>query len=173
MKRGPKNSHNDISPEEVRNLFDYDRLTGALVWKKMLSMRAMPGKTAGCMDDQGRIKIGIRGKEYLAHRIIWVWMTGEWPEYEIDHRDEVKYNNRWNNLRKATPSQNHRNRGPNKNNTSGYKGVCYVAKRKCWIAGIKLNGYRHNLGSFTSAKAAHEAYCAAAKRLHGEFAKVH
>lgn len=172
MTRGAKNSHNDLSPEEVRELFQYEPKTGKLTWEKMLSMRAMPGKTAGCLDDQGRIKIGIRNKEYFAHRIIWVWMTGEWPEYEIDHRDEVKSNNRWKNLRKATPSQNHRNRGPQKNNTSGYKGVTYVAKRKKWIAGIKLNGYRHNLGSFNSAESAYAAYCEAAVRLHGKFRKI-
>jgi hypothetical protein len=173
MERGPKKSHNDLSTEFIRATFTYKPSTGQLFWKAALSRRTRIGDVAGCLDDQGRIRIGIHGKDYFAHRIIWVLKTGKWPEYEIDHRDEVKSNNRWKNLREATPSQNHRNRGMQKNNTSGYKGVCYVAKRKRYIAGVKLNGYRHNLGSFMTAEEAYAAYCEAAERLHGkEFMKV-
>ena len=173
MKRGPKNSHNDLSPEFIREIFSYEKDTGILRWKTCFTKRIQIGKAVGWIDEQGRIKIRIFGKDYMAHRLIWVWMTGKWPEYEIDHRDEVKSNNRWKNLREATPSQNHRNRGPQKNNTSGYKGVTYVAHRKRYIAGVKLNGYRHNLGSFMTAEEAYFAYCKAAARLHGkEFMKT-
>jgi len=172
MIRGPKKSLTDLSAEYVRSIFNYDPVTGKVTWKITLSKRAVAGKPAGYLDDQGRIKVGINDRCYMMHRIIWLWMTGSWPKYEIDHKDEIKSNNKWKNLRAATPSENHRNRGPQKNNTSGYKGVTYVPKRKRWIAGIKLNGYRHNLGSFTSAEEAYAAYCKAAIRLHGKFRKV-
>src|SRR5262245_19767608 len=140
-----KNSHNDLTPKFIREIFHYDPTTGLLTWKKQLSFRAPVGKTAGAVGDKARIKIGIRGKDYFAHRIAWVWMTGKWPKYEIDHADENQSNNRWNNLREATPSQNHRNRGKQRNNTTGYKGVCFDKRAKRFVAGIKLNGRRHNL----------------------------
>ena len=172
---GHKGALDDLSYESVQETFDYDPETGLLTWKVRLSKRVRIGDVAGFAQkrNKGRLKVGINNKDYMVHRIIWLWMTGAWPEFEVDHRDENPANNRWKNLRHATSSQNQRNRGPQKNNTSGYKGVTYVAKRKRWIAGVKLNGYRHNLGTFMSAEEAYAAYCKAASRLHGaEFLKT-
>ena len=170
--RGHKNSHNDLSAEFVREIFNYNPKTGLLIWKVMLSKRAVAGKTAGALDDQGRIKIGIRNKDYFAHRIIWLWMTGKWPRYEVDHRDENKANNRWKNLREATSSQNHRNRGAPKNNRSGYKGVCFDNRKKAWLATINIKiGKRKkhiHIGWYKTAEKAHKAYCARALKVHGK-----
>ena len=52
----------------------------------------------------------INGKMYRAHRVIWLWMTGKWPENDIDHEDRDATNNRWNNLGDKTKADNNRNR---------------------------------------------------------------
>jgi len=127
---------------------------------------------AGFKDDQGRIKVGISGKEYFAHRLIWVWMTGRWPEKEIDHINENPSDNRWSNLREATPSENHRNRGKQRNNTTGYKGVTFDKRRGLYIADVKLNGKRHSAGHcFKTAEEAYEAVCKLALTLHGGWSR--
>jgi hypothetical protein len=134
--------------------------------------RGRVGAVAGYPDDQGRIKMGIHGKEYFAHRIIWVWVTGKWPDKEIDHINENNSDNRWENLREATPSQNHRNRGKQRNNTTGYKGVTFDKRRGLYIAGVKLNQKRYSAGNnFKTAEEAYEAVKKLALTLHGDWAK--
>lgn len=173
MARGPKNSHTDLSAEFVREVFDYNPTTGDLFWKSRLSKRVHVGDVAGTLDDQGRIKIGIQNKEYLAHRIIWLWVTGNWPAFEVDHENCVRSDNRWKNLREAHPIENHRNKPLQKNSTAGYKGVCFDKRAKKFVAGIKYEGKRHHLGHFNTAEEAHAAYCAAAKKRFGAFFRAH
>ena len=171
-----KNGHNDLTPNFIKATFDYNPKTGELRWKMRLSKRIHIGDLAGVTDDQGRIKIGICNKDYFAHRVIWVWMTGKWPSKEVDHRNEIKSDNRWKNLREATASQNHRNRGKPKNNKSGYKGVCWDNRRQKWIATINVRiGKKKKqfwLGAYANPEQAFEAYKQGAKRIHGlEWAK--
>lgn len=97
-------------------------------------------------------------------------MTGSFGRSTIDHRDGDPANNRWNNLRKATPAQNCANRRRQQNNASGFKGV--VAYRGKWRAVITKNGRPTMLGTFESPAAAHAAYVAAARKLFGEFARA-
>lgn len=91
---------------------------------------------------------------------------------DVDHINNNKLDNRKENLRVCTRSENMRNRGKNKNNKSGYKGVSWFARDSCWTAGIKHNGKRIYLGLFDNPADAHEAYKKAALRLHGDFAKT-
>src|SRR6267154_1999362 len=100
----------DIDPVFIKSIFDYSPSTGIITWKITLSQRNAAGNEAGYRDEHGRIKIGIKKKVYMAHRIIWAWMTGHWPDHEIDHRDGCSANNRWKNLREATHSQNQHNK---------------------------------------------------------------
>lgn len=170
-----KNARNNLSAEYVRDILDYNPETGIFMWRKTLSKRAVKGRKAGFINGHAngaRIKIGILGREYMAHRIAWLFVTGEWPVCEIDHVDTNAMNNSWTNLRQASSSENLRNRGPQKNNTSGYKGVTFVESRGLWIAGIKVHGKRHNLGAFKSAADAYKAYCDAVQKMHGEFGRV-
>jgi hypothetical protein len=88
-----------------------------------------------------------------------------------DHRSLNTLDNRRSNLRKATRSQNQHNRGKSGNNTSGYKGV-FRLWNGTYFSQICVRGEVHYLGIFSSARAAHRAYCVAAKRLHGEFART-
>jgi hypothetical protein len=91
---------------------------------------------------------------------------------EVDHIDGDGLNNRRCNLRLATRSQNMRNQRLNSRNTSGFKGVSWDKRDKKWLAYIKVYRKKIHLGSFDTPEDAHAAYCDAAARLHGEFAKL-
>ena len=113
----------NISAERIRELLHYDPLTGIFIWKVTLSNRAKAGSICN-YKSHGYISIRINGLLYGAHRLSWVYMTGEWPDEEIDHKDTHILNNKWGNLRKATKLQNRQNMSfRKKQNTSGYKGV--------------------------------------------------
>jgi hypothetical protein len=114
----------------------------------------------------------IHDRKYFAHRVIWALVNGCWPQGEIDHIDGDRSNNRINNLREATRSENERNKGRSSANTTGYKGVCRDRASGRWEAYIKLHGKRTFLGRHSTPEKAHAAYVSASKRLHGEFAKV-
>lgn len=134
------------------------------------------GKVVGCPNNEGYTKLHIDGVYHSAHRIAWLIMTGEWvlfPDFEIDHVNRIRADNRWSNLRKVTKSENQRNAGQRANNTSGVHGVNWKPKRTMtdpnagrWVARI-WNGPRHvYLGAF---KTLHEASIArkAAERVLG------
>ena len=161
--------------EYVKSILDYDPKTGIFRWKHD-HQRFPAGTEAGSINPNGYryICIAVSGKKpkFLAHRLAWFYMTGKWPIDEIDHRDTDNGNNKWDNLREATSSQNKCNKVPY--NKTGYKGVYYHnAKRRCrWGAAICINKKRKSLGMFFTAEAAYAAYCAAVEKYHGEFARV-
>ena len=99
-------------------------------------------------------------------------MTGEWPKDQIDHINGIRTDNRFTNLREATTAENTRNGLISKNNTSGFKGVCFHKDTGRWQAKIFINGKGRHLGLFDTAEAAANAYDAAAAKLHGEFART-
>jgi hypothetical protein len=113
--------------------------------------------------------IGIGGKQYLAHRLAWFYMTGRWPIKEIDHIDGNPLNNRWNNLREATPSQNSCNKDGGRGRSLELRGASYDKTKRKWRSYINVRGKRTFLGDFETAEDAHNAYLEAARRLHGEF----
>jgi hypothetical protein len=167
-----------ISHEELKRVLDYNFITGVFRWKPRHELNVKPRyklnvrtwSIAGTLNADGYITIKIFGKRYLAHRLAWLYMTGEWPRVVMDHINRRQTDNSWINLREATLSQNQCNRGLGKSNTSGYKGVRWNANNKKWYARICLNRKYHDLGAFDTAENAHAAYVAAAIVLHGEFA---
>ncbi len=94
------------------------------------------------------------------------------PIGEVDHRDGDGLNNRRSNLRIATRSQNECNKGVQKNNTSGFRGVSFFKPHGKWKAQIVLNGKARHLGYFATPEEAHAAYVAAQPLFHGEFARI-
>lgn len=90
----------------------------------------------------------IDGKKYLAHRLIWMWKEGYFPEHQIDHIDRNKSNNKWNNLRHISSSCNARNVGVRQTNKSGITGVCWAKKVGKWKSYVRLNNKLKNLGDF-------------------------
>jgi hypothetical protein len=108
-----------------------------------------------------------RVNEYMARRIMQA------PEgVQVDHKNGNHLDNRRLNLRLATNQQNQCNRGPQCNNTSGYKGVTWHKYDQRWKAQIWVNQKNHNLGSFDDPVEAAKAYDAAALELHGRFARL-
>lgn len=125
------------------------------------------------IDRAGYLCGTINCKRLFAHRVAWAIFHGEWPELSIDHIDGNPQNNRISNLRLATVSENNRNRGKNRLNKSGYKGVSYLPRRKKWRATIMIPGERVKLlGVFETPQEAHIAYRDAADKYHGNFARA-
>jgi hypothetical protein len=119
------------------------------------------------------VLISVNERLYRAHRLAWLYTTGQWPAHVIDHIDGDAGNNRLANLREVTTAENIRNQRRRGNNTSGYKGVSFApGRRKCWHAQIMLDGRQHHLGFYADVADAHAAYCEAAARLHGAFART-
>jgi hypothetical protein len=127
------------------------------------------GQELGSVGDGGYVRLSYRGKQVAAHHLAWRIMTGRWPEQEIDHINRVRHDNRFENLRLATRSENSQN-GPKKStNTSGFKGVHWHKRSRAWVARIMVERDEIHLGSFRTREEAYAAYVAAAKEFHGEF----
>lgn len=157
-----------VTKARLLEVLDYDELTGEFAWK--VSRRCVKaGSAAGTMNSHGYKSIKVDGRLYTAHRLAWLWMTGDLPSLEVDHINRERLDNRFANLRLATSAQNKANRGPHPRNTSGMTGVSYVPSRGKFLAQISHNGKNHNLGRFDAAEDAIKAYRAAANRLHGDF----
>jgi hypothetical protein len=157
--------------DELCEMLSYDPETGVFTWLVRPSNCIHVGDVAGHLNKIGYRAIRIAGHYYLAHRLAWFYMTGEWPLGWMDHSDMVRDNNRWINLREATPSQNRANCGVNSASLTGLKGVTWKARRNKYEARIMINGKRFSLGFFDTAELAHEAYMRKAINLYGEFAR--
>jgi len=133
--------------------------------------RKRSGKLITSIHSGGHLQINLNtGVVKLLHRVIWCYMTGKWPSQQIDHIDGNPKNNKWNNLRLATNTQNSRNSAKPINNTSGYKGVSFVARLNKYRATIMIDRKSLHLGCFSDPKDAAQAYNEAAKKYFGEFA---
>jgi len=161
-----------LNCEQLRALLRYDATTGVFTWIVNRGGRFRAGTVAGWLTEKGYIKIRIGGRDYKAHRLAWLYMTGCWPEHEVDHENTIRSDNRWDNLREATGAQNSRNRRKPVTNTSGFKGVSWNKITCQWQAVIHIDGKRVILGQFNSPEDAHQAYVAAASEHYGEFARA-
>lgn len=154
----------------LRNIFQYDQESGNLVWKKPNSPSVNTGDIAGAKiktpGGMTYIQIRIGGKKFYAHRLIWAYVHAEIAK-EIDHIDLDGTNNRLENLRVATKSQNCANR-KNRKNLSGFRGVYKKGNR--WSAQIRVSGILEHLGTFDLPEDAHVAYRNRAIEAFGEFA---
>lgn len=128
---------------KLKSQMNYDPETGVLTWLR--GQRA--GKTAGCFAD-GYINIAFDGKNYRAHVLAWLWMTGAWPTHEVDHENRDGTDNKWKNLRAATHKQNLENLDPSSACTSGRRGVCWKRREKRWCAHITHNYKTREIGCF-------------------------
>jgi HNH endonuclease len=156
-----------LTAGRLRELLHYDPLTGLFTWLLTVGRRGKAGRVAGCVNEAtGYVVVRIDGANYQAHRLAWFYMTGDWPTVLIDHEDTDNGNNLWTNLREATHSQNQCNRGSNCRNTSGYKGVSWMARQRKWRAVVG----RTHLGCFTDKEQARLAAVAGRIKHHGDFA---
>lgn len=166
----------DLVKEEVKALFTYDKEEGILRWRNASGRhgRYPAGSPAGSPNAEGYFQVRVGGQSYRVCRLIWLLVTGEWPEHQVDHVDRNPANDKWENLREATPSQNKANCGKYKTEKASchLKGVQAVQKRKSirYRAIATKDGNRFHLGYFDTPEEAHAAYLRASEELHGEFA---
>ena len=152
----------------LHELFEYR--DGDLYWKVSVSPRAQAGNKAGCFDcSGGYYKTSINGKDYGIHRIVFAIHHGFFPTI-IDHIDRNPANNRIENLREATISQNAWNAAKNSRNTSGYKNVLFRKARNKWTCRFKVNEKHIMRGSFNTAEEASVYAEILRQELHGKFA---
>jgi hypothetical protein len=164
-----------LTQQRLKEVLDYDPETGVFRWKERISIRIMVGEVAGQIrPSAGYWFIGIDGYAYRAHRLAWLYMTGEFPPpgVEIDHKDTDRTKNSWLNLRLATRSQNNANWKAPRHNTSGLKGVCFHKGAQKWCAQIHKDRKRIYLGLFLSKEEAKAVHDAKAVELYGEFARA-
>jgi len=112
----------------------------------------------------GYIQININKKKYQLHRIIYKYFNEDWDITDTSHNnliDHININpldNRIENLRVATCSQNVRNQNKRKNCSSKYKGVCWDKECNKWLSAIRINNKTKHLGRFDNEEEAHLAY---------------
>lgn len=159
-----------MTQEELKQWLNYDPDTGIFVWLNASAyQQRLIGDQAGSIQDNGYRYIMVCGKLYKSSRLAWFYMTGEWPEKLVDHKDKDRLNDKWDNLRPATHSENNCNRSVQTNNTSGVTGVSYSDRDGKWIADISKHGKRHRMyhDSFEEAVAWRNMM---EEKIHGEFA---
>jgi hypothetical protein len=159
----------DITAEFLRSILTYDPETGEWHWIDTKFKKHVDKPVCGGAKKQPQIR--INGRNYLASRLAFLYMTGNWPAELIDHIDLNPTNNRWSNLREATKAKNAYNTRLPAHNTSGHKGVSWIPAKKLWCAYIKVNNKRKYLGKYKVKEDAVRAYRDAALTYHGEFAR--
>lgn len=155
-----------ITQNELKDRFVYSPETGIFSYTEHTKKKF---KKIGTTTKLGYIRIHIGNKLYLAHRLAWLYMTGNYPIMDIDHINRIPNDNRWCNLREATDMQNSTNTGVRKNSKSGFKCVYWCNRDKRWIATGTLNGKKHSLGRYDNPYSARDAYEKFSKENHGDF----
>lgn len=165
MLRSPNRA--DITAEQVRAMLDYDPITGALTWRIRKARWIAIGDEAGhIVKSSGYRVIGIGGALYLAQRLVWLHVIGHWPLGEVDHRNGLKADNRFANLRDVSGRVNRHNvTKARAHNATGILGV-HLKRPGKWSAQISNRGKSFYLGTFDSPQLASAAYVAAKRRLH-------
>lgn len=159
------NKRLQLTASRLREVLEYDLESGIFRWRMSRGMRRA-GATAGCVMSKGYVFIKIDSVIHTAHRLAVLYMTGQWPPHEVDHKDLNKANNAWSNLRLATSSQNKRNVIKARKSAAGFKGVNQTPTGR-YRATMSKDRKCVYLGEFDTAIEAHAAYMAAA----GEFAQ--
>lgn len=154
-------------PSVLRVALAYEPATGVFTWRVPSASRLKVGDVAGCRMN-GYLRIKHLGTRYLAHRLAWVYMTGELPRGVIDHRNGNPFDNSFANLRDVTPSENRQNqRKARSDSSTGLQGV--VRRGERFAAVVRIDGKRKRFGAFGTPQEAHAAYVTAKRAAHPAF----
>ena len=132
----------------LKSTLDYNPDTGIFTWKVNLGQKARIGEVAGCSDVNGYIRIRFHEKSYLAHRLVFMWMKGYFPEHDVDHINRIKDDNSWKNLKEVSRQCNNRNQNLYKQNKSGVAGV-RKGHNGIWNTNIGVDKKLIHLGCFS------------------------
>ena len=150
-----------ITQSILKEYLHYDPDSGLFTWIKRTGRYDRTGQIAGSFGRGNYWFVTIKTQKYRAHRLAWLYIHGEWPEYEIDHINHIKTDNRLINIRSATRRENMSNTSLFSTNTSGFNGVSWDKAREKWEAYINTSGKKINIGYFYDIEAAIEARKAA------------
>lgn len=154
-----------LTAARARELLHYDPLTGVLTRQLKTCTRVPVGSVCNAQTPMGRTCLGLDNRQYLASRVIWLWMTGKWPDGIVDHKNGVTNDDRWDNLRDVTFRINSQNqRRARIDNKLGYLGVTKVGSG--YRASIYVDGRQKNLGMHETPALAHAAYVEAKREHH-------
>jgi hypothetical protein len=154
----------ELTAEALRNVINYDKDTGIFTWA-FARRGCAKGSKAGCIGNNGYVYIRVHGALHLGHRLAWLYVTGNDASNQIDHINWDRKDNRFENLREATNTENTQNiRLNSKKNKLGFLGV-YQENSK-YKAEIRANGKKYRIGLFNTPEEAHQAYIAKKRELH-------
>jgi hypothetical protein len=143
MAKGPY-----VTQGELKAICRYDGEIGRLVYTVRRG-GILPGRTMGRINPCGHVQVEIRGVHYFEHRLVWLYHYGVFPTKELDHINRVKHDNRIENLREVTKSENQQNRDRSSiKSKSGHLGVVWVPDCKKWAARLMVNKKRMEFGKF-------------------------
>jgi hypothetical protein len=148
-----------ITQERLKEALHYNPKIGVFTWNLNRPMNIRVGDVAGYIDAAGYRVICIDGDQYKAHRLSFLYMNGYSPEYEVDHKNGIRDDNRWDNLRHVTRACNLQNQKVYKNNSSGFTGVVLDKENSTWVVRITISGEVISIGSFGDRISAALARC--------------
>lgn len=152
--------------QEIAKAMAYNPATGELIWARDVSARVRAGMAAGTVCKGGYRVVGLNRRYVKAHRLAFFIINGREPVGVIDHINGDKLDNRIENLRECSHSENGQNSRKQKNNSSGYAGVHWHKRRQLWVASIRHQRKGIHLGYFAEKEDAYAAYLAEKARLH-------
>jgi hypothetical protein len=157
-----------LTQEKLKSLLTYVPESGQFFWNESGKGREA-SLDAGTLLPTGYIHITIEGERYVAHRLAWLYMTGVFPEEELDHIDRDRANNIWLNLREATRSENAMNQQIRTDNISGHRGICWDKQKNKWKVQISAKGVSRIQKHFVNFDEAVEFYEHVANALFGQY----
>ncbi len=137
-----------MKQSELLEYLEYSPITGKVLWKKKPSPKIAVNTPVGYVSKDGYTYFGFKNKTLKLHRAIFLMLHGYLPKY-VDHIDHDRLNNKPDNLRDATLTENNRNCKIQVNNLSGVVGVSWCSERKRWVASIWHESRAIPLGRFT------------------------
>ena len=152
-----------IDQDAVKKLFHYDAESGLLLWRNGNNRNVKPWQEAKASNGHGYYTAKINGKTYLVHRLIWLYVHGNFPHKYIDHKNRIRNDNRLCNLRDVNTTDNAQNISLPSHNKSGHIGVSWFKNHSCWTVYVKVNkknkwlGCYKNLDDAVAARKAGEA----------------
>jgi len=159
-----------ITHDELKSLFSYDPSVGVFI-RKIDRGPFKAGITAGTKGNQGYIRIQIGKKIYGGHQLAWMYIHGEFPSKLVDHINSIRHDNRIENLRECSVSQNSTNKKLGANNTSGAKGVSIHKPTGRWQVNISVNKKQRNFGYFNDFELAELVAIEVRNKYHGTFVR--
>jgi len=152
--KGSKMTQRIISQKELKRILHYCPETGVFTWIAQVGNRIKIGDAAGNLSVYGYMEIQIHNVRYTLHRLAFLYMTGEFPELQVDHINQIRDDNRWGNLRDVSFQENKKNCTMYSNNSSGTTGVYWDKRRKKWYATIANSKTNKFLGYFEAKQSA-------------------